>query len=187
MMFASWRSRRRSSPSTTALPEDRSLPRRTATTARRTNGPALAAPKDCVREHFARARRARDRRPRRMVTLVSTSLDFDVHAIAAGGDGVGRAGDLVVFAPRTAPGDRIRARVKRAKRFGRAIGVEIIHPSSERVTPPCPHYVRDACGGCQLQHLSDEAQARAKSAIIHDAFLRIAKRDIPAPEIRRGA
>src|SRR6266704_3159071 len=92
---------------------------------------------------------------RRGTSLVSTTLEFDVHGIAAGGDGVGRAGDLVVFAPRTAPGDHVRGRVSIARRFGRAIGVEILRPSPERVSPPCPHYVRDACGGCQLQHLSE--------------------------------
>src|SRR6266571_524608 len=120
-------------------------------------------------------------------SLVSSTLEFDVHAIAAGGDGVGRAGELVVFAPRTAPGDHVRGRVNIARRFGRAMGVEILRPSPERVRPPCPHYVRDACGGCQLQHLSEDAQRRAKSSIIRDAFVRIAKRDIPPPEIRSGA
>lgn len=114
-------------------------------------------------------------------------VDLDIHAIAAGGDGVGRADGLVVFAPRTAPGDRIRATVERGKRFARATAVDVLVPSPDRVAPPCPHYDGDRCGGCQLQHLSAEAQRAAKAGMIRDAFERIARRPVALPEIRHGA
>jgi 23S rRNA (uracil1939-C5)-methyltransferase len=117
---------------------------------------------------------------------VSEMLEFDIHAIAAGGDGVGRAEGLVVFAPRTVPGDRVRANVERGKRFARATRVELVRSSSSRVAPPCPHFVRDACGGCQLQQMSDASQRDAKAGIVRDAFQRIAKREIRPPEIRHA-
>src|SRR5258708_39701586 len=47
-------------------------------------------------------------------------------------------------------------------------------------SPPCPHFTVDRCGGCQLQHLSYDAQLRAKGAIIGDALRRIGKRDVGA-------
>ena len=118
--------------------------------------------------------------------MTADLLEVDIDGIAAGGDGVGRADGLVVFAPRTAPGDRVRATVARAKRFARATGVTILEPSPDRVTPACPHYDGDRCGGCQLQHLSIDAQRRAKAGMIRDAFQRIAHRPVAAPEIRHG-
>lgn len=114
-------------------------------------------------------------------------VELDIHGIAAGGDGVGRADGLVVFAPRTAPGDRIRATVERGKRFARAASVDVVTPSPDRVAPACPHYEGDRCGGCQLQHMNDNAQRRAKAGIIRDAFQRIAKRPLDLPDVRHGA
>lgn len=126
------------------------------------------------------------RRARRRDPVTAESVEFDVHGIAAGGDGVGRADGLVIFAPRTAPGDRVRATVQRGKRFARATSVQLLAPSADRVVPECPHYDRDRCGGCQLQHLSIDAQRRAKSGMIRDAFERIARRPIALPEVRHG-
>jgi len=114
------------------------------------------------------------------------TVELDIDGIAAGGDGVGRVDGLVVFAPHTAPGDRIRAQVERGKRFAHATGIEVIRPAPDRVVPPCPHYDGDRCGGCQLQHLPGDAQRRAKAGIIRDAFTRIAKRPLELPEIRFG-
>jgi 23S rRNA (uracil1939-C5)-methyltransferase len=119
--------------------------------------------------------------------MTTDIVELDIHAIAAGGDGVGRADGLVVFAPRTAPGDRIRATVERGKRFARASRVELLVLSPERAKPECPHYEGDRCGGCQLQHLNGAAQRGAKAGMIRDAFQRIAKRPIELPEVRHGA
>src|SRR5439155_177128 len=51
------------------------------------------------------------------------------------------------------------------------------------VTAPCGHYQQDHCGGCQLQHLSYDAQLAAKRAIVGDALRRIGKLDVADPEI----
>lgn len=113
-------------------------------------------------------------------------VELEIHGIAAGGDGVGRTDGLVVFAPRTAPGDRIRAAIVRSRRFARAVRVEVLHPSPDRVVPVCAHYEGDRCGGCQLQHLSDAAQRHAKAVMIRDAFERIAGRPLDLPDVRSG-
>lgn len=111
-------------------------------------------------------------------------VDVEIKSIAAGGDGVGRADGLVVFVPRTAPGDRVRARVRVVKRLGRGSIDSLLAASPERVDPPCAHYTNDRCGGCQLQHLGYESQLRAKSGIVHDSIARIGKRPIAAPTVR---
>jgi 23S rRNA (uracil1939-C5)-methyltransferase len=110
-----------------------------------------------------------------------------ITAIAAGGDGVGRLADgRVVFVPRTAPNDRLRLRegsLKAHRKFARAEAAEIVASSPLRVAPPCPHYVHDHCGGCQLQHLAYEAQLNAKRSIVGDALRRIGKLDVQDPEL----
>ena len=107
--------------------------------------------------------------------------------IAVGGEGVGRLSDgRVVFVPRTAPGDRIRLRegtLHRHRNFARAELGEIVEAGPGRVAPPCPHYVHDHCGGCQLQHLAYDEQLKAKRAIVGDTLRRIGKLDLPEPEI----
>jgi 23S rRNA (uracil1939-C5)-methyltransferase len=108
-----------------------------------------------------------------MAEVVSVPID----SIAAGGDGVGRTNGLVVFVPRTAPGDIITARIAGRGHFARGSLTTIVSPSADRTEPPCEHYTRDRCGGCQIQHISYDAQLSAKRRIIGDAVQRIAKRD----------
>jgi 23S rRNA (uracil1939-C5)-methyltransferase len=107
-----------------------------------------------------------------------------VESIAAGGDGVARADGMAVFIPRTAPGDVVDASLDVRGRFARGAIRAIVEPSLDRVDPPCVHYTRDHCGGCQLQHLSYVAQLRAKSAIVRDAMQRIGKRDVEPVDVR---
>jgi len=106
-----------------------------------------------------------------------------IESLAAGGDGVARADGIVIFVPRSAPGDVARVRMTRAKRFARGELLSIERPSVDRVTPPCPHYTADRCGGCQIQHLDYAAQLVAKSTIIGDALRRIGRRDVANPTV----
>jgi len=112
-----------------------------------------------------------------------TLAELDIDSIAAGGDGVGRSNGVVVFVPRAAPGDRVRARVEVQRRFARGEIDSIVRPSPDRVTPECPHYVADKCGGCQLQHIGYDAQLEAKRRIIRDSLARIGKRSADLPSI----
>ena len=100
-----------------------------------------------------------------------TQVDLDITALAAGGDGVGRdAGGRVTFVPRSAPGDRVRARlvVEKAS-FARGEVVELLAASPARVAPPCEHFVQ-GCGGCQWQHVARAAQLEAKQALVANAL-----------------
>jgi 23S rRNA (uracil1939-C5)-methyltransferase len=105
--------------------------------------------------------------------------------IAAGGDGVGSLPDgRTVFVPRTAPGDLVElSGIREHKRFARARLKQLLEPSPTRVEPRCPHYIRDDCGGCQLQHLDQETQLASRRALVGDALRRIGKRDVADPPI----
>lgn len=114
---------------------------------------------------------------------MSDSVEVTIESVAAGGDGVGRHEGIVVFVPRTAPGDRVRVRLDRRRRFARGALEEVLVPSAARVQPPCTHYRVDRCGGCQLQHVAYDAQREIKSGIVRDALTRLGKRDVDAPVV----
>ena len=115
---------------------------------------------------------------------MSTEKEVVGEGIAAGGDGVARADGLVVFIPRSAPGDVAGVRITPRGAFARGELVALRTPSPDRVTPPCLHYTRDRCGGCQLQHLAYQAQCASKGTIIRDALQRIGKRTVVPTEVR---
>lgn len=114
------------------------------------------------------------------------AVSVSIESIAAGGDGVGRSDGLVVFVPRTAPGDVVTAQISGKGHFARGTLKTIASPSAVRIDPPCPHYTRDHCGGCQLQHMTYESQLAAKQLIIRDSIQRIGKRIVDVPAIERS-
>ncbi|KPD00276.1 23S rRNA (uracil-C(5))-methyltransferase RlmCD [Geobacillus sp. BCO2] len=88
-----------------------------------------------------------------------------IQRIGINGEGVGYFQKQVVFVPGALPGEEViveatdihptyaEAKIKRIRKR-----------SPNRIKPPCPLY--DQCGGCQLQHLSYEAQLEAKRDIV---------------------
>lgn len=108
-------------------------------------------------------------------------VEIEVEKLVYGGEGLARDGQGVLFVPFTAPGDRLRVRV--ATRGGRRVGeiLEILEPSPSRRDPPCPH--AGSCGGCQLQHLTYEAQLAAKAEMVRESLRRLGgiawEREIP--------
>lgn len=113
-------------------------------------------------------------------------ISVAIESIAAGGDGVGRTNGLVVFVPRTAPGDVVTAQVSGKGHFARGAPRSVVTPSPVRIEPSCPHYTRDKCGGCQLQHMTYDSQLVAKQIIVRDSLQRIGKRNVDAPAIERS-
>lgn len=81
---------------------------------------------------------------------------------------LGHQGDGIapgpIFAPRTLPGERIEGVLEGT----RIAAPRIRTPSPNRVRPPCPHY--KSCGGCALQHASDEFVANWKINVVHAAL-----------------
>lgn len=108
-----------------------------------------------------------------------------ITSLAAGGAGVGRLPDgMTVFVPRTAPGDAVLlGQVQRRRRFAAATVRELVTAAPGRVEPPCPHFTRDRCGGCQWQHLDAGTQRSAKARIVGDALRRIGHLAVPDPEV----
>jgi 23S rRNA (uracil1939-C5)-methyltransferase len=128
-------------------------------------------------------RRTRSRPRPAAVDREVRDAEMSIESIAAGGDGVGRVDGMVVFVPRTAPGDRVVARIGVRKGFARGTVTTMLESSPLRVEPPCAHYRVDRCGGCQLQHIGYEAQVAAKATVIRDAIGRMGRRTIETPAV----
>lgn len=95
-----------------------------------------------------------------------------VETLAFGGQGIVKHEGMVIFVPFTAPGDRVTCRISKVKKnFAEAELVEIHQQSLLRVKPKCPYF--GSCGGCQLQHMNNEAQGRQKHQWVDDALKRI--------------
>ncbi len=99
---------------------------------------------------------------------------LDIEDLAFGGRGVARtSGRLVVFVDGALPGELVRARITRVRQgYAEATTLVVQRASPDRVIPPCEHY--GSCGGCDLQHLKPEAQARAKRDQIAAILSRLA-------------
>ncbi|MBQ7525740.1 MAG: 23S rRNA (uracil(1939)-C(5))-methyltransferase RlmD, partial [Abditibacteriota bacterium] len=112
--------------------------------------------------------------------------EIEIKRLGVNGEGVGRYEDFTVFVPYALPGERVSVRVAEVKKaFARAHLEKIITPSAARVEPNCPLYGR--CGGCQLRHMSYNAQLEAKRQLVIDALVRIGKFTDPVVEPVIGA
>jgi 23S rRNA (uracil1939-C5)-methyltransferase len=115
-------------------------------------------------------------------------VELTITALAAGGDGVARDDGRVTFVPRTAPGDRVRARiVKTTASYARGELVEVVAPGPSRVAAPC-RYFEAGCGGCAWQHVARGEQLAAKQAFVasalrHHASLRVHPIEDPGPPL----
>ena len=99
-------------------------------------------------------------------------LELSVDALAFGGDGIARADGYVVFVAGAIPGNRVRARVFKAKRaYGHARVVELLEPSPERIPPAADH------PGAPWQVLPYERQLAVKAEQVEDALRRIGRLD----------
>lgn len=93
--------------------------------------------------------------------------DFLITAIGYAGDGMARLPNGSVAAiPFTLPGETVRA----AAHDRRYQLLEVLAPSPDRITPPCPHFGQ--CGGCALQHWSDAQYAAWKRGLAVSALER---------------
>jgi tRNA/tmRNA/rRNA uracil-C5-methylase (TrmA/RlmC/RlmD family) len=99
--------------------------------------------------------------------------------VAHGGWCVARPADgPVLFVRHALPGERVMARITEVtSRFVRAEAVEILAPSPDRITPPCPHAHPGGCGGCDWQHATLSAQRAIKAAVIRQQLRRMAGLD----------
>lgn len=83
----------------------------------------------------------------------------------------------MVFVRHAVPGERVVLEITEGTdgdRFWRADAVEVLEPSPDRVTPPCPYAGPGKCGGCDFQHVALPAQRALKTAVVREQLSRLA-------------
>ena len=121
------------------------------------------------------------------MTFKNKMMRIRIDDINPDGNGVGRAENgIVVFVPQTAPGDLCDVLIIK-ETSGYLVGkmIDLVSPSEHRTSVSCPVYSR--CGSCCFLHLSEEYENAKKREIVRNAFLHIAKMDVPVEETRSFA
>ena len=100
------------------------------------------------------------------------SLDLEAQGVAHDSEG------KVVFIEGALPGESVQVKIHRRKnQWEQATLTALRRPSSQRVTPACPHFgLHDgACGGCKMQHLHPSAQVAVKQRALEDGLWHLGK------------
>jgi len=98
--------------------------------------------------------------------------EMQIDALGSNGEGIGRIDGYTVFVEGALPSEKIRVLIVKVKKnYGYGKLMEILEVSPERREPVCP--VAKQCGGCQLQHLSYEAELAYKTREVKDVMERI--------------
>ena len=99
-------------------------------------------------------------------------VTLDIEDCGVDGEGIGKADGFTVFVKDAVIGDRVTAKIMKAKKnYGYGRLMEILKPSPYRVEPKCA-FARQ-CGGCQLQALSYEQQLAFKEKKVRGHLERI--------------
>jgi 23S rRNA (uracil1939-C5)-methyltransferase len=112
--------------------------------------------------------------------LANEILELEVERAVAGGHMLARHAGRIVFVSGAIPGERVRARITKSSRQSLwAETIEVLTPSSDRRDPICV----PACGGLAFAHIRYDRQRALKSQILADAFRRLARMDLGAPDV----
>jgi 23S rRNA (uracil1939-C5)-methyltransferase len=97
-----------------------------------------------------------------------------IESVTHDGRGIAALPGKKVFVAGALPGETVRfQRRKRRRNFDEAQLIEVLEASDERIEPRCAVY--GTCGGCSLQHTSDEVQRDIKLKALADNLERIGK------------
>ncbi len=109
-------------------------------------------------------------------------LELEIETLTQTGEGLartdvfstdGKISRWVVQVPHSIPGERVLARIFRNyKNYSQADLMRVLRPSPMRVEPQCKLFGQ--CGGCQLQHMTYQAQLEWKRQGIRETLLRLA-------------
>jgi len=101
-------------------------------------------------------------------------MNIKIEKLVYGGEGLGHHEGNTVFVPFVLPEEVVAVRpVERRKKFVRGRIEQVVTPSPQRTTAPCPHF--GVCGGCHYQHIPYEAQLQYKTEILRETLGRIGR------------
>ncbi len=113
-------------------------------------------------------------RKRRRARLPQEPVEVSIESLNHDGRGVTHVEEKTLFVSGALPGETVLAKyVKKQRRYDEAVTVEVLKASDKRIAAACEHF--GVCGGCSLQHLSDEDQILFKQDALLETLKRIGK------------
>ena len=104
-------------------------------------------------------------------------IEVQIGPIAHGGHFIARYNGQVIFVRHGITDELVKIKITGVSaKIAHADVIEVINPSTDRISPPCKY--AGSCGGCDFQHITLEKQRELKANIVKEQFLRIGKIDL---------
>jgi len=115
-----------------------------------------------------------NRKFRKRKAVPTEPVRINIDSLSHEGRGVGRIDGKTVFVDGALPGEEVEMlyTYQRGK-FDEGRVNQVISASPDRVEAPCQHY--SVCGGCSMQHLSNDAQISHKGDILKEQLAHFAE------------
>lgn len=108
--------------------------------------------------------RRRKRRP-----VPEQPVEISIEKLSHEGRGIAHIDGKTVFVDGALPGEDVRMKYAAVHgKYDEGYVIDVLKASADRVKPPCDHF--EQCGGCSLQHMSNEAQINFKQSILAEHF-----------------
>lgn len=109
-------------------------------------------------------------------------FELDITDMGINGEGIGHIDSYTVFVPLAIIGEKVQVKALKVDKsiiFSKLITILI--KSSDRVEPPCKYY--PTCGGCDLMHVSYEAQLKYKKASLKNTLSKMIKTEFEVNDV----
>lgn len=120
---------------------------------------------------------ARFFQPKKKTQLNTKHQSLTIEKLDHHGAGMAYQNNKPIFIEGALPGEQVLAQLTESKsKFARAKLIKIQQSSQQRIEPFCAHY--HECGGCNMQHLSSEAQQEYKQQTLSQLMSKFAGQSI---------
>jgi 23S rRNA (uracil1939-C5)-methyltransferase len=122
---------------------------------------------------------------------MADTIQVEIEALGAQGDGIATHEGQKVYIPRTLPGELVTVQPAGKQGDGMAADLRSVERASEdRAKARCKHFA--LCGGCSLQHMQTPAYLQFKAELVSRALAQRGLDDVPVdpplafgPDLRR--
>ena len=102
---------------------------------------------------------------KKIPVVVGNLYDTTIHDLSHDGLGIARIDGFLTFVKDALPGERVVVKITSAKKnYAHGEAIEIIKKVATRTVAPCPLF--EQCGGCQIQHMTYDAQLAFKKEMV---------------------
>lgn len=120
---------------------------------------------------------ARFFQPKKKTQLNTKHQSLTIEKLDHHGAGMAYQNKKPIFIEGALPGEQVLAQLTESKsKFARAKLIKIQKASEQRIAPFCQHYAE--CGGCNMQHLSVEAQQEYKQQTLSQLMSKFARQSV---------